>query len=548
MSTCLGLYIENNLIKYAKVTKEHDQVKVETFGTKFYDNLDHAVKQIVEETYSYKIPISINLSEEFYNYFNIFALLSKKDLPKAIKTEFESYCADKNYNPNVFETRYAITKNTQEKDKLKVIHVSENKIELNKQLQTFSQYELQNIAPVSMTISDVTEFKEKENVLIVNIEEKTIITKILDQKIYDIDILDMGSQEILDKINVKENSYQKSYEICKETTIYTSQGKGLNEDEEEINYLENIMPTLYNIVDQVRKIINESFDRIDKVYITGTGALINNVDLYFEEYLRGIKCEILKPNFVKISPEINIKDYVEVNTAISLALNGLGQGITGMNFKRLSFMDKLPDFLKMEIGTGNKNKKIKTNKVSEKFKGKKLALDFNIPLDKVEKSMLRGAGGVLALFIIYSVYSNILNNQIEEKMKLAEESIINTNAQIQIVENDKNKIIEKTNEYITKIANLQEVNQQITNNNKVKKSIPILLNKLINIMPTGVQVTSIQNTKEKHIVIQAQAMSYDQLGYLTSSLRLQNVLTNLLISTPQMSNNIITIQIEGDLP
>ncbi len=211
-------------------------------------------------------------------------------------------------------------------------------------------------------------------------------------------------------------------------------------------------------------------------------------------------------------------------------------------------MDKLPDFLKMEIGTGNKNKKIKTNKVSEKFKGKKLALDFNIPLDKVEKSMLRGAGGVLALFIIYSVYSNILNNQIEEKMKLAEESIINTNAQIQIVENDKNKIIEKTNEYITKIANLQEVNQQITNNNKVKKSIPILLNKLINIMPTGVQVTSIQNTKEKHIVIQAQAMSYDQLGYLTSSLRLQNVLTNLLISTPQMSNNIITIQIEGDLP
>ncbi len=548
MSTCLGLYIENNLIKYAKVTKEHDQVKVETFGTKFYDNLDQAVKQIVEETYSYKIPISINLSEEFYNYFNIFALLSKKDLPKAIKTEFESYCADKNYNPNVFETRYAITKNTQEKDKLKVIHVSENKIELNKQLQTFSQYELQNIAPVSMTISDVTEFKEKENVLIVNIEEKTIITKILDQKIYDIDILDIGSQEILDKINVKENSYQKSYEICKETTIYTSQGKGLNEDEEEINYLENIMPTLYNIVDQVRKIINESFDRIDKVYITGTGALINNVDLYFEEYLRGIKCEILKPNFVKISPEINIKDYVEVNTAISLALNGLGQGITGMNFKRLSFMDKLPDFLKMEIGTGNKNKKIKTNKVSEKFKGKKLALDFNIPLDKVEKSMLRGAGGVLALFIIYSVYSNILNNQIEEKMKLAEESIINTNAQIQIVENDKNKIIEKTNEYITKIANLQEVNQQITNNNKVKKSIPILLNKLINIMPTGVQVTSIQNTKEKHIVIQAQAMSYDQLGYLTSSLRLQNVLTNLLISTPQMSNNIITIQIEGDLP
>ena len=34
-------------------------------------------------------------------------MLSKNDLDKAIKTEFESYCSDKGYNPNVFETRYA---------------------------------------------------------------------------------------------------------------------------------------------------------------------------------------------------------------------------------------------------------------------------------------------------------------------------------------------------------------------------------------------------------------------------------------------------------
>ena len=112
MASCLGIYIENNLIKYAKVSKERDQIKVEAFGIKFYDNLDQTISQIVEETYSYKTPISVNLSEEIYNYFNMFALLSKKDLPKAIKTEFESYCGDKNYNPNVFETRYAIASNT----------------------------------------------------------------------------------------------------------------------------------------------------------------------------------------------------------------------------------------------------------------------------------------------------------------------------------------------------------------------------------------------------------------------------------------------------
>ena len=60
MSTCLGLYIEENIIKYAKVTKERDQVKIDAFGVKFYENLDQVIKQIVEETFSYKTPISIN--------------------------------------------------------------------------------------------------------------------------------------------------------------------------------------------------------------------------------------------------------------------------------------------------------------------------------------------------------------------------------------------------------------------------------------------------------------------------------------------------------
>ena len=210
MSTCLGLYIEENIIKYAKVTKERDQVKIDAFGVKFYENLDQVIKQIVEETFSYKTPISINLSEEMYNYFQVFALLSKKDLPRTIKTEFESYCTEKNYNQNVFETRYAITPNTQDKEKLKVIHISENKMELNKILQNFTNYKLQNIVPLPMTISNVSDFEE--NCLIVNIEENTTITTIIDQNVYDVTKMEIGSRNFLEKINAKENSYQKSYE------------------------------------------------------------------------------------------------------------------------------------------------------------------------------------------------------------------------------------------------------------------------------------------------------------------------------------------------
>ena len=529
MSSCLGIYIENNIIKYAKVSKEREQLKVESYGVKFYDNIDQTIKQIVEETYSYKTPISINLSEEIYNYFNMFALLSKKDLPKAIKTEFEAYCSDKNYNPNVFETRYAIAPNVQDKEKLKVIHISQNKIELNKKIQRFNGYRLQDISPIGMTIPDVKEFEPKENTLIVNIEEKTTITTILDQKVYDVKTLDVGSQEFLDKINIKENSYSKAYEICKETTIYTSEGRDLTDVD--TNYLEDIMPTLYEIVGQIRKIMNESIEKIDRVYITGTAALINNIDLYFEEYLENVKCEILKPGFIKISPEINIKDYVEVNSAISLAISGLGEGITGINFKKASFSDRLPDFLKIEIGSSKKDKtkSSKPNPLEKLLKSSAFTMDFNVPLDKVEKGMLRTATGLLILFFVYSGFSTMIKNQIDNKMDEANKSIANTNSQMKLIDNDKSKLQTKTTEYTTKISNLQKVNDKINDINKTKKAIPNLLNKLMYIMPTGVQITSIQNTSATHIEIQAQSNKYEQLGFLVTNMQLEPVLTNVIL-------------------
>ena len=90
MSSCLGLYIENNIIKYAKVSKDHDNLKIDAFGIKFYEKLGDSIDQVVEETYSQKTPISVNMSEEMYNYFNMYALLTKSDLQKAIRTEFEA--------------------------------------------------------------------------------------------------------------------------------------------------------------------------------------------------------------------------------------------------------------------------------------------------------------------------------------------------------------------------------------------------------------------------------------------------------------------------
>ena len=539
MSSCLGLYIEEHLIKYAKVSKEHDNLKVESFGIKFYDKLSEAIPQIIEETYSQKTPISVNLSEEMYNYYDMFALLTKNDLQKAIKTEFESYCTDKGYNPNVFEVRYAVVDNQLDKEKLKVIHIAENKIELNKRIQDLSDYRLTNISPISMSIPNLAEIDSNENCIIVNIEDKTTVTTIIKSKIFNVDIYDEGSQEILGKINLKENSYSKAYEICKNTTIYTSEGKELQT--EQTSYLEDIMPTLYSIASKVQKIVSTTAERIDKVYLTGTGALINNVDLYFQEYLTQTTCEILKPYFITGTKDVSIKDYIEVNSAISLALMGLDEGIQGMNFKKQSFGDKIPSWLKIEVNP-DKTKK------EQKNIGGWFTWDLNQKLDKTEKSLVRIAVALLLLIVIYSAFVILLNKQIIKKGQEADESIAQTQSQITLANGDTEKIKSKTNEYTTMIKNLEDANDKITDRNKTRNSIPNLLNQIMSIVPESVQITSIENTAGTHIEINAQSNKYEQLGYLKAKIKSDVILTNVISTAGQKDNNVVTVKIEGDLP
>ncbi len=539
MSSCLGLYIEEHLIKYAKVSKERDRIKVESFGIKFYDKIGDAILQVIEETYSQKTPISVNISDEIYNYFDMFALLTKNDLQKAIKTEFESYCADKGYNPNVFETRYAVVDSQLDKDKIKIIHVVDNKIELNKREQEVEGYHLANISPISMSIPNLLQIEKDENSLIVNIEDDTVITTILGGKIFNIDMIEEGSRDILSKINSKENSYSTSYEICKNTTIYTSNGRELQTEHQ--TYLADIMPTLYNIVNQVSKIINNSVEKIRKVYITGTAALVNNIDLYFQEYLPDTQCEILKPYFIENTGDINIKDYIEVNSAISMALMGLGEGVTGMNFKKKTLSDQIPSWMKVEVNPD-------VSKKRQKNLGGFLTWDLGQKLDKTEKSLIRIAVALFLLVTIYSVFSGLLNYQISEKEKEANDSIAKTNSQIELANSDNEQIKTKTNEYSSMIQNLQDANDRLTDRNRTRNAIPNLLNQIMSIIPENVQLTSIENDAGTHIVINAQSNKYEQLGFFVARLKTDVILNNVVSTAGQKDNGVVTIKIEGDLP
>ena len=543
MSSCLGLYIENNLIKYAKVTKDRDFIKVDAFGIKFYDKMEEAINQIVSETYSYKTPISINLSEEMYQYFYFFNLLNKNDLKKAIETEFESYCYDKGYNRNALETRYALVPDIQDEEKIKAIYITTNKAEINKKIQELDGNQISNIFPLPMCISNIVDVKPKENSVIVNLEGKTTLTTIIDQKIYSVDKLEEGMETILSNISEKENSYSKAYEICKNTTIYTMEGKELLQEGENA-YLEDIMPTLYNIVQKIKENIDNSLNRIDRIYITGIGSSINNIDLYFQEYFSNVKCEILKPYFISDNVKINIKDYIEVNSAIALAVQGLGFGIKNLNFKKPSFSDKMPEWLKF----GPKEKDKESNK---KFKFNfNLNLDLKADLDKTEKWLLRTISGILTFIIIYSVITMLLKSETDKKTKQAENIMQQTSTEMAKVDSDIQKLNNKSSNYQKMTENLKKYSEEAEENLKIKNAIPMLLTRIMNVIPKGVTITSIENKTDSHIVINAQSADYDLLGFFKGSLIVEGVLDpSTVVSTSGIKQNgIVKIIIEGDLP
>ena len=539
MSSCLGLFIENNVIKYAKVTKDRENLKVEAFGVKFYEKIGVAIEQIVSETFSYNIPISINLAEEIYNYFYMFSLLNKNDLKKAVDTEFESYCYDRKLNKNAFETRFAISNEIEDKDRVKAIHVSSNKSSITKSLQVLGNNKVSMITPIGMSIANVAEIKPKENIIIVNIENKTTITTITNQKVYNVTKLEEGAEKILDKIAKKENSFSKAYEICKNTTIYTMEGKELQDEENE--YLEYIMPTLYKIVTKLQDYVTTSTVKFSKIYITGTMSVVNNIDLYFQEFFQGEKCEILKPYFIKESLKINIKDYIEVNSAIAVAMQGLGYGIKNMNFKKPSFSDQIPDWLKIDIGSGKKESKKKLN-IDVSLKGK---------LDATERWLLRGTMGVLMLTILYSGFAIYLDNRISEKIAETESVSQYTDTQIAMAESDINRVKQKANEYQEMENNLRNINTQIEDNLSLKGTIPTLLMQIASSIPQAVQITEIENTSSnnnRHIIIYAQSQYYDELGYFKARLSEDGILDNVVSTQGEKQGDFVKIVIEGDLP
>lgn len=533
MSSCLGIYVDKNLIKYAKIKRNKDIFKVEAFNVETFEDLEEALKKVIVETNSYKTPISINISNELYNYFDVFSVLEKKDITKSLDIEFEMLCNEKGYDKSLLESRYILMDNKEDYEKYKALYISANKKEIDKKIALLSDYKLVSMTPVSTSITNLIEIKENENIAIINIENETQITTIVDGQINRVDVLNANLGRVVEKINNLEMSWKKSYDVFKNITIYDHEVTSLDENENE--YLEVIMPTIDKIAKEMKKVLGSFKEKITKVYITGMGATISNIDLYFGDFLKNVKCEIVKPFFIDPSSlKIPTKEYIEVNSAISLALDGLGFVNKELNFAPVSKLDNL-DIENLINAKDNFD-----------------ADEWKKPFSIEEKMLARGIAVFVIAIIGFTIFGGVITGQSNKKIAEANEKMAETANQISILDNQLSQIKSYTNTYagvIDSVTSLSEESSNLQNNRVISKSaIPNLLNKIMFIIPQQVQIVSIENTEANHIVIEATSEKYEQLGYFVAAIKNDGMLNNITSTSGTKSDSLVQITIEGDLP
>ena len=541
MSYCLGLHIDDNYIRYAKVLKEDNSVpKIETYGIVFYDNLQMAIEGIIKETYSFNIPISINLNGEFYYEFETFAGMDYSNLKKHLKLVFsEEVCAVRNLNPTSFDTKFIRVNNDDDADSTKVVYIACNKSALSKQKQLLGN-KISNILPVSLANLSLVDTENQQNFAILDMDTYTTLTIVLKGNVKKVININLGMGNILGKLAQTYKSYSKAYNECKniilldegmqQLTRKRGRPKSNSEEAEQVTDVETITPILYDIAERVRAQLNNYVGIINKVYVTGSGMVLNNLDLYLEENLGGIRVELLKPYFLTDNIEVSkkIKEVMEVNSAIALTIAPTKIGKDSINFNAAGVIDEIKQTIK-----DNKYVKLILSKLpngkSQKTKVKKIKVE-RPKVDFSEQSMGYWPKilmfGISMIIVAYVAVTTLLSIEYEKNLKDIENGTIQLKSVINSIENDTNIINMNAQKYVTLQNNIRALSEQLDQINGLSYDVPSLLTRIALVIPDEVTLTNL-TINDTNVMLEAECDTYAPLGFFISSLKTEEIIEDM---------------------
>ena len=167
--------------------------------------------------------------------------------------------------------------------------------------------------------------------------------------------------------------------------------------------------------------------------------------------------------------------------------------------------------------------------------------------DPISEWLTRVAVSLFVAWVAYTGFAGYVEGRIDERTIEVNGNIAKTQSEIKNVEKDKNFIQVKANEYADKTKNLQRILDSIKLQQERSFDVPNFLSQLMFVIPTDVQVTSVQIGTDDTVVLEAQSGKYAQLGYFVSRLKLASVLEDVEMEVVNMSST-IQIKVSGVLP
>lgn len=535
MSSCLGFYVSDGLVKYAKITMDHSKnMTIENYGIRFTKgNVKSVLNSIIEETNSSQDLIAINPQNDWFIGYTMFNQGNSKNFAGDVaKLEFESWCEKNGKIPAKYSYVYSIAEGLNKELKY---NAALNVIE-KETINQFSEIEntkVTHMVPVPFLINRLVPNEEK-NYILVNLDEKLSINVVKDHQMVDFKFYEFGMKALLDQFSKELGSYQKAYEACRQLNVYSDEENNNDKRLEEI-----AEPILQEILRSVAVVVNKYRQDIHKVILTGYGSIFTNIDVLFREYLN-CKCDFLKPNFLKVkNDEKNIMEIVETVPAMALALEGVYPQQVALNYIK---------------GNGNLLKKFDQLVGKSKGKGEAKASHKKKNFVINENIYLSVAGCVAIVsclcLIAYFTFSFLYMRNVNATLNHIQEAQIEVNEQITKINADISYINKNKNEYKKINDKVKEIVEEIEENKVSKYStynVASFLQNIIKVIPKNVRLVSISSDDNKNIVIKAESSSYANLGYFVSALKISGTLNNIQIKDVQNSTTTI-IEIGGELP
>lgn len=532
MGTCLGVYIGEKIIKYAKLEQDNktNKTSLVSYGTKYVSgSRDSEIADIISQTGSTNSSLCVSLKESYLIETEILKQLKSYDVESVVSLEVSDSAVQKGLNDKLLEHRYTLVDSRVSPSNVHALIEVANRTDIDKYIKNQNYKKIEGLYPIEYLLNKVT--TKQEDYVLINVDEETSLIFISNNVPVTIKKLDVNMKSILDELAIQEGSYARACDLCKTINVLS--------DERLDSKLESIIePVIQDLLNRVKNEIEETNFTPNRIVLNGLINMFINIEMLFEQFL-GFDAEKLKPSFLNLDEAtVNISEVIEVNEAIALANEGLKNNVKSMNFAKGMLGDNKSkfDFNFKELFSKKNNKNI--------------SILPNIDVKKVEKVLLFSNLTAASLLVGYGTFSAIYNNSMDNLAASLEENISTIQDETRKVSNDithVNSNKDKYNEYTDYISTTVQKIREGKIGKYTTYNVANFMQKIAKYIPTNVQLESISSNDNKSVTIIAKSTSYAELGYFVSQLKLKGVLEN--VSTGNVEHGkYITVTIGGELP